>query len=228
MRIWRTCPRRAHPRSRGENCVPDAAVCEGDGSSPPTRGKPPVQERAGNVDGLIPAHAGKTVSAQPSAWTTWAHPRPRGENQRTRTPTARLWGSSPPTRGKRVRDHLAAIVERLIPAHAGKTLLLFCFVDVRRAHPRPRGENGHGRGEPVDEPGSSPPTRGKRNGPGPDQRAGRLIPAHAGKTRWRRARSPPRKAHPRPRGENHTMHVPDALADGSSPPTRGKLRQDRP
>ena len=50
------------------------------GSSPLTRGKHLAIQVGLAAGGLIPAHAGKTASASPFAWTTWAHPRSRGEN----------------------------------------------------------------------------------------------------------------------------------------------------
>ena len=73
--------------------------------------------------------------------------------------------------------------------------------------------------------GSSPLTRGKpRPGriPGPPPR---LIPAHAGKTTWTGAYSPPTKAHPRSRGENRCGHRRGCGRRGSSPLTRGKHRR---
>ena len=53
----------------------------------------------------------------------------------------------------------------------------------------------------------------------------RLIPAHAGKTAQPANIAGPTPAHPRSRGENHDKAVPDALAEGSSPLTRGKPLQ---
>ena len=52
----------AHPRSRGENHDGHDVSARPEGSSPLTRGKPPNEVRGGVVNGLIPAHAGKTVS----------------------------------------------------------------------------------------------------------------------------------------------------------------------
>ena len=71
---------RAHPRSRGENieCRPECDAA--DGSSPLTRGKHDGQGAVVADGGLIPAHAGKTLSGPISASTVWAHPRSRGEN----------------------------------------------------------------------------------------------------------------------------------------------------
>ena len=71
--------------------------------------------------------------------------------------------------------------------------------------------------------GSSPLTRGKlgldrglRNQRG-------LIPAHAGKTRGTGESRPSEGAHPRSRGENIIADPIGAVANGSSPLTRGKL-----
>ena len=71
---------RAHPRSRGENNVPTAALMAGPGSSPLTRGKPVRASRCLARLGLIPAHAGKTPRANTPRPASWAHPRSRGEN----------------------------------------------------------------------------------------------------------------------------------------------------
>ena len=51
----------AHPRSRGENERVVARVAAARGSSPLTRGKRQPGVPVGNVLGLIPAHAGKTL-----------------------------------------------------------------------------------------------------------------------------------------------------------------------
>ena len=92
---------RAHPRSRGENFVRSRARLIGLGSSPLTRGKHDRELRRRHVPGLIPAHAGKTL-----------------------TPAGQLvidGGSSPLTRGKPSRVIWSVMCVRLIPAHAGKT-----------------------------------------------------------------------------------------------------------
>ena len=53
----------------------------------------------------------------------------------------------------------------------------------------------------------------------------RLIPAHAGKTRSTREERERPRAHPRSRGENGERSVAETTARGSSPLTRGKLRE---
>ena len=76
----RARPRRAHPRSRGENVIAAIAALVAIGSSPLTRGKRMEVEGKGHCLGLIPAHAGKTT--------------PLMTDLQTRR------GSSPLTRGK--------------------------------------------------------------------------------------------------------------------------------
>ena len=49
-----------------------------------------------------------------------------------------------------------------------------------------------------------------------------LIPAHAGKTRYRRRVVREEPAHPRSRGENLLVYVVTLSRGGSSPLTRGK------
>ena len=92
----------------------------------------------------------------------------------------------------------------------------------RPAHPRSRGENRHYRRAVARARGSSPLTRGKRRAERTQSALGRLIPAHAGKTRSVYCRVPSTRAHPRSRGENDAIQRGTLMYDGSSPLTRGK------
>ena len=197
----------AHPRSRGENSRPRRRRGTGAGSSPLTRGKRRPERLRPGLDGLIPAHAGKTRAVVVLVAMIWAHPRSRGENWTRCAATRATAGSSPLTRGKPRPDSLGRVLPGLIPAHAGKTIW----------------------GSPTagTYKGSSPLTRGKHRADWPRGRSAGLIPAHAGKTlcSWRlRARA---RAHPRSRGENESESDGDISASGSSPLTRGKHRQPR-
>ena len=69
---------------------------------------------------------------------------------------------------------------------------------------------------------SSPLTRGKLAARQRRVPQAGFIPAHAGKTRWLRARSPPKRAHSRSRGENVDWFRSYLLPVGSSPLTQGK------
>ena len=131
---------------------------------------------------LIPAHAGKTLAAPWTSWLPPAHPRSRGENRAEIAALQTRAGSSPLTRGKLLyaRDGLG--LGRLIPAHAGKTLISLMVVIGCPAHPRSRGENSYADKTDVTGNGSSPLTRGKPHTSRPGSVWGRLIPAHAGKT----------------------------------------------
>ena len=175
--------RAAHPRSRGENLAPRSPRADAAGSSPLTRGKHMVSTTVRAMAGLIPAHAGKTPSRQVPDERPTAHPRSRGENRRLAFTSSRTTGSSPLTRGKRSAHVPQFRDARLIPAHAGKTVPSGRMRLKPGAHPRSRGENRFRGSESFRVSGSSPLTRGKRGGGRRARRGGRLIPAHAGKTR---------------------------------------------
>ena len=76
----------------------------------------------------------------------------------------------------------ALVSQRLIPAHAGKTLNLVMIDEAWAAHPRSRGENDSHRIVGDLQEGSSPLTRGKLGNLGHTILLVGLIPAHAGKT----------------------------------------------
>ena len=151
----------AHPRSRGENGDECGGIFTVPGSSPLTRGKPVKLDTGASRGGLIPAHAGKTKCPVFAQVTPGAHPRSRGENgyaprrrcARAAHPRSRgenstrphkrtmFLGSSPLTRGKRLLMVHLLDLQRLIPAHAGKTGQHRGGGGHHRAHPRSRGEN---------------------------------------------------------------------------------------
>ena len=123
--LRRAQPRRAHPRSRGENAGSRVATVIAPGSSPLTRGKRREADAARAAHRLIPAHAGKTGCVRRGALGASAHPRSRGENACNREAPRSHAGSSPLTRGKRPGRSDAPYSPRLIPAHAGKTLCCY-------------------------------------------------------------------------------------------------------
>ena len=192
----------AHPRSRGENDLFLVSKDDTPGSSPLTRGK--QRRRTVHVGGvgLIPAHAGKTVTARTEAHRRAAHPRSRGENGCGRRHPVSVKGSSPLTRGKPSPFRVIVPSFGLIPAHAGKTDFRPRGLDRGRAHPRSRGENIHRILRVAWARGSSPLTRGKQAPQGRPHCMGRLIPAHAGKTHRVAWHTSDHTAHPRSRGEN--------------------------
>ena len=170
--------------------------------SPLTRGKHPAWILRVIASRLIPAHAGKTRCNPRVQPCVAAHPRSRGENSGLRLWLSARSGSSPLTRGKRGGGRLARWGGRLIPAHAGKTSRRRACWHPVPAHPRSRGENPSSLRTDSFRPGSSPLTRGKRRVDGQAASLRRLIPAHAGKTRYSRTTGVDSTAHPRSRGEN--------------------------
>ena len=152
----------AHPRACGENGAAPVVQVRADGSSPRVRGKLGDEGPRGDVDGLIPARAGKTCGGSSSPSWTWAHPRACGENPLGRGPGPLGRGSSPRVRGKPYTNPMHMVRGGLIPARAGKTRAIWTFTTRSRAHPRACGENSAG---------------------GPDGESDMwLIPARAGKT----------------------------------------------
>ena len=212
----------AHPRSRGENAISRPSIISVCGSSPLTRGKHVAVIEGHLVAGLIPAHAGKTLTSPRGPTSRAAHPRSRGENVSIARSRSSLTGSSPLTRGKRDRPGRGARTDRLIPAHAGKTHPWRPTPLSRPAHPRSRGENRIACRGAVSCGGSSPLTRGKPGRSTMSAPSGRLIPAHAGKTSMITSGVGSRPAHPRSRGENQLLVARALAGAGSSPLTRGK------
>ena len=118
-------------------------------------------------------------------------------------------GSSPHTRGARLRERLRFGAEGIIPAYAGSTL----------TRPRPSGCRS----------GSSPHTRGAPvTGSLAMTRSG-IIPAYAGSTAALAAQAHSIADHPRIRGEHLCRRSFGAVKAGSSPHTRGarQLARDR-
>ena len=215
-------PRPAHPRSRGENVEPRLPRAPLAGSSPLTRGKPRARDKRDRQRRLIPAHAGKTVASCLIRQAAQAHPRSRGENGDRASGLPSPGGSSPLTRGKRKGPADLDKILRLIPAHAGKTACADRVFQSARAHPRSRGENQVRSVDEETRTGSSPLTRGKPADLRQQEKAARLIPAHAGKTSIRSCHSIRSTAHPRSRGENAQAAHRAFRRAGSSPLTRGK------
>ena len=131
----------AHPRVCGENIACWPANVSVSGSSPRVRGKPYDGVSLSVSVRLIPACAGKTDLAPVVASIRGAHPRVCGENWIKFAQWLVATGSSPRVRGKLHELYERLLVERLIPACAGKTGV-HCTDSVRTgAHPRVCGEN---------------------------------------------------------------------------------------
>ena len=174
------------------------------GSSPHTRGA--LRNVAHNtpLGRIIPAYAGSTSALRSSIMALADHPRIRGEHQRPQVIDHGFGGSSPHTRGARLRPLKDFAPRPIIPAYAGSTTSPAQRLRAETNHPRIRGEHS---------PTASATT----------PRA-RIIPAYAGSTADPPTRQTILDDHPRIRGEHGFGMVKDGLKWGSSPHTRGALR----
>ena len=124
-RTRRGCGRRpctrAHPRWRGEDQHHLKIGADGAGSSPLARGGRDLHDLVPVTRGLIPAGAGRTPSPGRPPRSRGAHPRWRGEDSLRSALAKPINGSSPLARGGHLRVRVVAVVDRLIPAGAGRT-----------------------------------------------------------------------------------------------------------
>ncbi len=130
-------------------------------------------------------------------------------------------GSSPSTRGAHLPSPIAAVSGRLIPVYAGSTPTGQGSPVHLQAHPRLRGEHTVATVPPISIIGSSPSTRGAREGIATLTVRARLIPVYAGSTAVLGPADTPCPAHPRLRGEHTKTFWSSHASDGSSPSTRG-------
>ena len=133
--------RRDHPRIRGEHDRGRPAGAGGAGSSPHTRGAPPIPVKDRIDSRIIPAYAGSTPGSGTIAGSSQDHPRIRGEHGLLGHAHLSAQGSSPHTRGAPGSPRLAGGGVRIIPAYAGSTSGRRRGCQARWDHPRIRGEH---------------------------------------------------------------------------------------
>ena len=171
------------------------------GSSPHTRGAPDFDNFWRRARGIIPAYAGSTASGRVWRPRFGDHPRIRGEHTGPGRSVRIGRGSSPHTRGARLRLVEIELAPGIIPAYAGSTASPLVDWTTVTDHPRIRGEHDYAKRAPAGLKGSSPHTRGAHVYPVSVERAV--------------------MDHPRIRGEHFiAVHTSDD-AVGSSPHTRG-------
>ena len=149
-----------HPRIRGEHVVVVESDGRGQGSSPHTRGAPPRGRPAPGSTGIIPAYAGSTNFLGAPDSVASDHPRIRGEHFHVLGVNIDAAGSSPHTRGARLRRRRDRGRVGIIPAYAGSTRVGRPRARRSRDHPRIRGEHDDGASIVRVIRGSSPHTRG--------------------------------------------------------------------
>ena len=215
-----------HPRACGANVDLGYDGGASVGSSPRMRGK---LRHAGGLpasERIIPAHAGQTTifSFNSARWSD--HPRACGANGVWGVFNIRGHGSSPRMRGKLFHNCSVLCFVRIIPAHAGQTMVAGRHSTPSTDHPRACGANAWRRDCRRAIYGSSPRMRGKPEHRHPGHGHRRIIPAHAGQTSPHAIMPPRSTDHPRACGANYngTYSTFDDL--GSSPRMRGKLTAD--
>ena len=130
------------------------------GSSPHTRGARPLPVGVLGWARIIPAYAGSTRGHRPRLRPQRDHPRIRGEHVKLCHALSCWYGSSPHTRGARLRLVEIELAAGIIPAYAGSTPGSLANSAGSSDHPRIRGEHSTGSGRRWTGRGSSPHTRG--------------------------------------------------------------------
>ena len=112
-----------HPRLRGEYIYLLQLSKYGVGSSPLARGIRSVCSAKRHPVGIIPACAGNTKSDKYCQNLYWDHPRLCGEYLLSPSIWCVMLGSSSLVRGIRGRNGTKGLLDRIIPACAGNTLV---------------------------------------------------------------------------------------------------------
>ena len=170
---------------------------------------------------IIPAYAGSTALDFQAGLTWRDHPRIRGEHWPPPAGRSGCGGSSPHTRGARLRRRQSSDRSGIIPAYAGSTGSSPPAAARRSDHPRIRGEHQSAMMTYLTLSGSSPHTRGAQLCAVIVGTSNGIIPAYAGSTATTPHAVRKDMDHPRIRGEHLSG---DRFRDdrhGSSPHTRG-------
>ena len=141
--------------------------------------------------GIIPAHAGNTLTKKPSNPPSRDHPRTCGEHTVSLSPVCPGRGSSPHMRGTLAVQRPQVAGLGIIPAHAGNTIVSCGLIFPRKDHPRTCGEHKNTTIGVANNSGSSPHMRGTLAGCIRRLSCFGIIPAHAGNTSTPRMRYHP-------------------------------------
>ena len=221
--LW---PPPVHPRIRGERFLRPLLRQRDHGSSPHTRGTPHPDAKCRPPLRFIPAYAGNATTRLPVSRPRSVHPRIRGERQFVMTPVSTSIGSSPHTRGTRIRGANLDPHRRFIPACAGNAAVRAPRARRHPVHPRMRGERKLEFALISVITGSSPHARGTLRFRQPHACRQRFIPACAGNARGLGGGILVHTVHPRMRGERASSQMRDLFFAGSSPHARGTQYQN--
>ena len=149
-----------HPRSRGvySRCSRTPTIKAG--SSPLARGLPQLALDRHVHGRIIPARAGFTKCTDSASSHVRDHPRSRGVYAHDLLPDREYDGSSPLARGLHRDFFVVQLVDGIIPARAGFTLLDTVYLGNMWDHPRSRGVYTRMPAAAARVSGSSPLARG--------------------------------------------------------------------
>ena len=150
-----------HPRGCGEKPMDGETENGHEGSSPRVRGEDDAVVDGADVDGIIPAGAGRSSEELTISKPKWDHPRGCGEKQTEKVTGRRTPGSSPRVRGEAKACHRTTTLSGIIPAGAGRSWLAGLRPGRRGDHPRGCGEKLSSSDNRASSGGSSPRVRGE-------------------------------------------------------------------
>ena len=166
----------------GPKSFEPAPVGDNIGSSPRSRGTRRERLERFCPGRFIPALAGNTCARKCTTRCGSVHPRARGEHGAAATRRWTCSGSSPRSRGTLLSSPGPLFLSRFIPALAGNTQTCPSPSRPEPVHPRARGEYAFAGDVERRGVGSSPRSRGTREGADVAPARRRFIPALAGNT----------------------------------------------
>ena len=178
--------------------------------------------RSDCAGGLSPRGRGKRPHTRIRRRSRRSIPAWAGETGRLSYTGSASGGLSPRGRGKPIVSGESSSPSRSIPAWAGETRPTSTIADAARVYPRVGGGNVLYHAQQVISGGLSPRGRGKLETGAKHFHLWRSIPAWAGETTLKGARSPGRRVYPRVGGGNVIRNLSIAPPLGLSPRGRGK------
>ena len=159
-KVARILDLRDHPRACGAHPLLTTSSTVSRGSSPRMRGSHGFCDADVRVMGIIPAHAGLTMTLLCTAIRSRDHPRACGAHLACRRTKTRRVGSSPRMRGSPPLFSEADCRQGIIPAHAGLTESDEAAIPLDGDHPRACGAHAAFSWSKTCSLGSSPRMRG--------------------------------------------------------------------
>ena len=149
------------PRLRGGGGLGQESEQKSSGRSPPARGRRKIHASPLFNFRSIPACAGEAASNQPVLFVLAVDPRLRGGGHCDAWECGRLYGRSPPARGRQELIRLHSSSVRSIPACAGEAVAGITGLSMMGVDPRLRGGGLKSTPNRDQTAGRSPPARGR-------------------------------------------------------------------